>query len=119
MECRRALQKAMERAEAALQRNGLDEAIACECTEELQQMAHRGRDWPQLRQAAAAPTEGELQMSCSAATVPTKGKPTVGDDEECHASRAQVSAFRLREAEVEAATLLARGCGVAAIGARG
>ena len=45
-------------------------------------MAHRGRGWPQLRQAATAPTEGELQTSCNAAKVPTEGKPTMGDDEE-------------------------------------
>ena len=33
--------------------------VAEECAEELQQMAHRGRGWPQLRQEARAPTEGE------------------------------------------------------------
>ena len=32
---------------------------AMECAEELQQMAHQGRGWPQLRQEARAPTEGE------------------------------------------------------------
>ena len=60
------LQQERQRVFAALQRKALDEAVACERAEELQQMAHRGRGWPQLRQAATAPTEGE---------------PTVGDDE--------------------------------------
>ena len=105
------LQQEHQRAFAALQRKALDEAVACERAEELQQMAHRGRGWPQLRQAATAPTEGELQTSCSAATAPTKGKPTVGDDEALtrdgprssrHASEA-AGGMMMRPADLEAA----------------
>ena len=74
-------------------------------------MAHRGRGWPQLRQAATAPTEGELQTSCSAAKVPTEGKPTMGNDEEltrdgpCSSRYASDAAggMMMRPADLEAA----------------
>ena len=121
------LQQEHQRVLVALQRNGLDEAVARERAEELQQLAHRGQGWPQPRQAATAPTEGE---------------PIVGDDEpstrdgprssryasaaaggmmmrladleaarqqreEDHAWWAQVSDSRCREVEIEAAAILA------------